>query len=582
MMLRNGYEYIESRHLKTYKHFSALTKSKQFYVKDFETTEGVFKIALIFTYDPYTSLPLAYILDKPAHLEDVLLPHVNHGWFLCYVQALEADWNPNNLVALYKTVDNQIQFTLNNSIKSINDVQVEKVELEGEFSAYWKPESYVYALSSFWDLHDRFSTLTLNKTLHEPKTKESVLYHSKTENEHQKWLTQRKLIEIETQKLYTYVIKVRPNRLSGVNWPPKNSRELFKWLSTVDHNAKALLTKYFVQKQFKHYLILFEIEKQDTLGIVLELNKQAVQLSTYANTKKTGKKGGRVVQTSKISEVLSGKYAFNKFQRISFTKADQNTILSRNQSRPDIGDLSSKRIAVIGCGTIGGFVSELLIRSGAGIAGGRLDLWDFDEYGPHNFGRHTLNSSDFGKNKALALQDRLITSTHLKTNIHGYDSQFILKEKFLSVYDMIIDATGRGPIAKRLAYLLRKIDSVKKPILIHGFNDGYGRASKVFIDYSGGCINCLLSNPSFYRNGEDIRFEPFAKLKETKVSCGSTYTPYDAAVSMTTAALIKEATLSTLEPTRIWNYKEHIFEGGRTLKPKLVHSESNCGICNDR
>ncbi len=65
-----------------------------------------------------------------------------------------------------------------------------------------------------------------------------------------------------------------------------------------------------------------------------------------------------------------------------------------------------------------------------------------------------------------------------------------------------------------------------------------------------------------------------------KVSCGNTYTPYDAAVSITTAALIQEAALSTLEETNTWNYKEHIFEGGRTRKPSLIKPKSYCDICN--
>ncbi|EPP0801425.1 E2/UBC family protein [Acinetobacter baumannii] len=582
LMLRCGYEFIESRHLKAYKHLSDLSRSKQFYVKDFVTTEGVFKIALIFTYDPYTSLPYAYIVDKPAHLQDVLLPHVNNGWYLCYVQEMEADWNPNDLIALYMTVDRQIQITLNNSVESIHNRSTEQVELEGEFSAYWKPESCVYSLSSFYDLHNRFSTLSFNKSLEKETAKESILYDSNTEHEHKNWLMQRGLYETKSQRLHTFVIKVRPNRLSGVNWPPKNSKELFDWLSTVDHNAKAHLANYFVQNRFKNHLILLEVDKQDTLGLVLELDTQTVQLSTYANTKKTGKKGGRAIQLSMITAVLSGKYAFKKFKRISFIKADKNTVLSRNRSRPDVGDLSSKRIALIGCGTIGGYVSELLIRSGAGVHSGKLHLFDFDNYGPQNFGRHTLFSADFGKSKSVALQERLTTSTHLKTNIHGFDCEFPLIDKYLSFYDIIIDATGRAPIAKRLAYLLRKLDGTKRPILIHGFNDGNGRASKVFIDYSDGCINCLWGNPTFYHNGNDIRFKQFAGLNEKKVSCGSTYIPYDAAVSVMTAALIQEAALATLENERTWNYKEHIFEGGRTLKPKLVHSESNCEICNAR
>lgn len=59
------------------------------------------------------------------------------------------------------------------------------------------------------------------------------------------------------------------------------------------------------------------------------------------------------------------------------------------------------------------------------------------------------------------------------------------------------------------------------------------------------------------------------------MSCGNTYTPYDAAVSVMTAALMQEAVLSTLEDKRDWNYKEHIFMGSRTksrlgLKTRLL------------
>ena len=58
-----------------------------------------------------------------------------------------------------------------------------------------------------------------------------------------------------------------------------------------------------------------------------------------------------------------GKFAFNKFQRFAFEKSDKDTILSRNRSRPEIGDLRTKRIALIGCGTIGGYLPEILVNT---------------------------------------------------------------------------------------------------------------------------------------------------------------------------------------------------------------------------
>lgn len=576
-MMRCGYTYIPSQKLKDQEHLLQYSDGKGVYAKDYPTSEGNFKIALIFQYDPYTNLPLAYILDKPAHLNDVLLPHINHGWYLCYVRESEADWNPNDLHAIYAAVDHQIQKTLDNSVHSIHNRSTEKVELEGEFSVYWKAEKRVFALSDFNDLNNKISHVTTNKN---DDSKEYVLYHQATKREYKKWSDQRNLQEHETQTFHTHVIKVRPNKLAGVNWPPKNSHQLFKWLGDVDHNAKVQLAKCFVPHVSKNHLILFEIENQDTLGLVLELNLQATQLKTYANSSITGKHSARKIQYSTIISVLSGKYAFNKFQRIAFTKADERTILTRNRSRPEIGDLSSKCIALIGCGTIGGYAAELLLRSGAGTNNGKFDLYDFDTYSPQNFGRHTLNTSDFGNNKAKALTDRLTASTHLQTNIHGFACDFILDSRLLPLYDIIIDATGRPPIAKRLSYLIRNIDKVKKPILIHGFNDANGRVSKVFIDDSMACINCMISDPAFYKDGIDKRFLYVAELNEKKISCGSTYTPYDAAVSITTAALIQEAALSTLEPSQSWNYKEHVFERYRSSKPKLIESKAYCDICN--
>jgi molybdopterin/thiamine biosynthesis adenylyltransferase len=407
------------------------------------------------------------------------------------------------------------------------------------------------------------------------------LFGVQDKNTKEKWLSQRSLKEFDSQKLNIFTLKVRPIRLSGVNWPPKDAQALFKWLSFVDHNAKAHLITYFVEHPYKHHLIILEVDKQDTFGVIFELNQTAIQFTTYANSRKKGK-GGRKLKLGQASSALTGKYAFNKFQRISFIKADKDSILSRNRSRPEIGDLRTKKIALIGCGTIGGYVAELLIRAGAGMGTHSLDLYDHDKYGPHNFSRHTLSSSDFGKYKSEALKNRLQDSTHLVASIEAYNFGFPLLKKYLSLYDIVIDATGRAPISKRLAYLVRQIDDTKKPIIIHGFNDGNGIASKVFIDSLDGCYNCLCGDVAFYKNGVDRRFEDLLGINQKKVSCGNTYTPYDAAVSVMTAALIQEAVLSTLEHERDWNYKEYIFMGSRTKKPTWIRKQIFCNICNDR
>jgi molybdopterin/thiamine biosynthesis adenylyltransferase len=579
-MLDCGYQHLAIRQRQKYKALADIDGKFSVYIKEYSTSKGVFTIALEFGCDEYTVLPLAHIISKPEKLEDILLPHVNNGNYLCYVEEAEANWDPNDISKLYKKVDYQIQLTLDSSIKSLENDHIEKIELEGEFVAYWKAERATYVLSDLNALNGKVAYLNRNRSNDGSDYLESILFGIKDKDIQEKWLSQRFLKEFDFQKLNVFIIKVRPTRLSGFHWPPKNAQDLFKWLSLVDHNAKAHLINYFIENPYKHHLIVLEVDKQDIFGVILELNQTAVQFTTYANSRKKGK-SGRKIDLKRASSVLTGKYAFNKFQRLSFVKSDKDSILSRNRSRPEIGDLRTKKIALIGCGTIGGYVAELLIRAGAGMGIKSLDLYDHDRYGPHNFSRHTLSSSDFGKYKSEALKNRIENSTHLDTKIEAYNYGFTFLKLFLSKYDIVVDATGRAPVSKRLAYLVRQIDGDKKPIIIHGFNDGNGIASKVFIDSSDGCYNCLCSDKAFYKNGVDIRFQDLSGVNQKRVSCGNTYTPYDASVSVMTAALVQEAVLSTLEHKRDWNYKEHLFMGGRTKKPTWIRKQDFCNICND-
>lgn len=580
-MLSYGFKYLGNRQRQSISFFSKISPIRPIYVKGYETSEGTFNVALVFGEDPYTTLPRAQVLERPKRIEHVLLPHINSSGYLCYVEEKEADWNPNNLNALYRAVDEQVQSTLNTAISSLQNGQVDQAEFEGEFVSYWKPEHIVYVLTDYKSLHNHNIYLTHNKHANGRSELESTIHGEHDKDIYHKWLSKRELSQKSLQKLNSFILKIRPTRLSGLQWPPEDAAQLFKWLSQVDHNAKANLVRYFVQNPSKQHLIFLDIHKQDMFGVILDLNLKAVQFTSYANYKKSGK-SGRKLNFKQASSVLTGKHAFLKFKRVSFEKADKETILTRNRSKPEIGDLRSKRIALIGCGTVGGYAAELLIRAGAGMGPRAFDLYDADEFEPENFSRHTLSSSDFGKNKAIAMKERLDNSTHLITNIQGHPRNFGFSLNKLTTYDIIIDATGRAPISKRLAYLLRQLGGVKKPIIIHAFNDGNGVASKVFIDSLDGCYNCLCGDERFYKNGNDKRFEKLSGLPEKRVSCGHTYTPYDAAVSIVTAALVQEAVLSTLEHKRDWNYKEHIFMGGRSKRTTWVKKQAFCDICNGR
>ena len=580
-----GYQYTDVKYIPGGTPLRDHDAAKGFYVKTYKTSEGDFQVALSFAADPHISLPRAYILKIPDQFIGRLLPHINMGWYLCYVQEMEADWDANDIRGLYSQVDSQIQLTLDAAVASAIEGTPDDEELEGEFSSYWLPDERVFLLS---DVSENVELKCLvAMSFQDPSVtsetfsdEEWIAYEKDDESDFKDWMMQRELTKRDDKVFLTSYFKIKPLRLAGVAWPPQDLRSVLQWLTEVDVSARSRVLDHFVNNPVKRHVLLFDVHHQDLLGVYVELDIQATGLNTYPKKNNRKKRTGRIVKSGTLIACLGAKRSVRKFTRLGVTRADKKTILSRNRRRSTIGDLSVKRIALIGCGTIGGYLSGLLLRSGAGCGSARFDLYDHDSYGPQNFGRHPLCTADFGKNKALSLASALKSSTHIRCNVKGIPSRFSIDPDFLKLYDIIIDATGRPPVAKRLAHVVRTMEN-KRPTLVHGFNDGNGRSSKVLIDDGSCCYGCLLADPAFYRDGKDMRFAKINSEDERFVSCGSTFTPYDAAVSVITASILQEAVLSILEPKLSWTYSEHMLDGSRTRQPRHLRRQSGCKICHD-
>jgi len=65
--------------------------------------------------------------------------------------------------------------------------------------------------------------------------------------------------------------------------------------------------------------------------------------------------------------------------------------------------LAGKLISIIGCGSFGSALADMLVRAGAG----RLVLIDPESFGAENVGRHVLTSTSVGEAKVRALAARL-------------------------------------------------------------------------------------------------------------------------------------------------------------------------------
>ena len=583
VLLGCGYRYTKAQHIPSSSPLLTHNKAEGFYVKGYQTVGGEFNVALRFTADPHITLPAAYVLKSPDQYSGLLLPHINMGWYLCYVEEMEADWDANDLVGTYRQVDAQIQLTLDSAVSSIVEGTPDDQEMEGEFSSYWLPDKEVYVLSDTTEKVGLMCVVaTHQNAVEKPETisgEEWIVYEKGDEKEFLQWLKQRSLTPSDGKSFLASYFKIKPSRLAGVLWPPKDLRAVFQWLTEVDLSARGRILEHFINNPVKRHVLLLDVHHQDMVGLYVELDIAATGLNTYPQ-KNNRKRTGRIPKHSSLVACISAKRSVKRFIRLGVTRADRKTIVSRNRRRSSVGDLSSKRIALIGCGTVGGYLSSLLLRAGAGCGQARFDLYDHDSFGPHNFGRHALSTVHFGQNKAIAVAATLKTSTHLACNAEGKPNRFLINAEALKQYDIVIDATGRPPVSRRLAHVVRTLPYDKRPLLVHGFNDGNGRSSKVVVDNGSCCFGCLLADPAFYKEGLDIRFKNIANSNERHVSCGSTYTPYDAAVSVITASMIQEAVLSSLESKLSWTYKEHMLDGSRSRQPRYLPRQPSCDICH--
>ncbi|HHC6451907.1 TPA: E2/UBC family protein [Vibrio parahaemolyticus] len=576
-LLGCGFRYTPAKQMPKGILLDTKSRRKGYYVKEYSTKGGVFVIALVLWNDPHIQLPFAYILQQPEQYKGRLLPHINFGFYLCYVAQMEADWNSNDLKSTYQDVDKQIQLTLDNSVASVESGTSNDVELEGEFSAYWQSEEELYLLAKPSRKAQLKAHLVEAELSSGSIRREYVAACSEQSEELVKWLNQRKFDESSLQEvsITTHCISVKPNRLAGVNWPPSCLREVLSWLKLVDCSAHARTVTLLMTKKTKRHILLLDVEGQDELAVYLELNLNVI------GKRYLGRNAARKRNIKNEAALLGGKFVSANFKRLGVTRADRETLLSRNQPRPDVGNLSQKRIALIGCGTIGGYLAELLLRSGAGCGENDFHLYDDDSFKPHNFARHSLTAHNFGLAKSIALANSLKEAVHIAQSIKGINRQFPIQADVLSKYDIVIDATGRPPVSRRLAAVARTLSADIRPVIIHAFNDGNGRASKVLVDDGRCCYGCMMADPAVYRNNVDLRFEGIDQEKEKHISCGSTYTPYDAAVSHITAALAQEAVLNTLEHTLPWNYSEHMLDGSRSKKPRILKHFSGCNICDE-
>lgn len=280
------------------------------------------------------------------------------------------------------------------------------------------------------------------------------------------------------------------------------------------------------------------------------------------------------------AQLILSKQKNIKLTRIIGYPMDTNFVIERNIiGKKTLKDL---KIAVIGCGTIGGYLSRLLVQVGAGaIPRGNLLLIDNDRLLPGNFGRHLLGPRHLCQYKAQATAE-LLNDDFPESRVHYENKNVLALLKRLETFDLIIDATGE----EALSYAINKHFVALKdmvPTILYVWLEGNGASARSFLytDKNDACYRCL--RPRFDKPEKFKALKGGATTRTVEATaCGdSAYTPYSAAASTTAAALALEMALDFINDHPTPKFRTRIINenDAQSTKNQNVTRDFQCPAC---
>lgn len=214
-----------------------------------------------------------------------------------------------------------------------------------------------------------------------------------------------------------------------------------------------------------------------------------------------------------------------------------------------IGSQAGKRVAVIGCGSVGGHIAINLAKTGVG----ELILVDQDVFSPENIYRHGLGgnyihpTNEFSKVHALNL-DICFNLPQMKvTPIVGELDNFA-KKFDLNDYDAIVCATGDFISELSFNEIHHQLQVTTPVIYVwqEGFGIG-GHAMQVADPMGAGCLECLYTKSVGFRPHQKTNFIAEGQtITQHLGGCSGAFTPYSYVDAVQTAVLATRAVLHVL------------------------------------
>ena len=251
-------------------------------------------------------------------------------------------------------------------------------------------------------------------------------------------------------------------------------------------------------------------------------------------------------------------------------RIDRDYLLLR--SGGNTNNFDAKKILLLGCGSVGGFVAANLCQIGIGT----IDLLDKDDFSTENTYRHFLGfDSAFSSNpgKSEVLKARLEAMyPYVEIDSLNYQDRsvesYIQDTERLANYDLIISALGEPTINLEINRILSE-NKITVPFICC-FNEPYGIGGHVIavnIENSS-CLRCLYTKVD---NSELCSYRaslvaPDQNFKKNISGCSGAFVPYSTLDSQQTAIITTRAASRVLLQEEKHNFLEYWSSDGLALK----------------
>ncbi|RQU37849.1 hypothetical protein DF150_05505 [Burkholderia cenocepacia] len=457
-------------------------------------------------------LPQIYLTPVPERLKPVS-PHVIGGGFLCYAAA-------GSITLDVFDPDGQVLACIERAEHILGQILRGEatVDLNEEFFAYWPVAGYCL-LDFGADPTRALHAIVL-------KSADNTLPFVAVSDD--PTATAQKLQAIGTTIDDKHTIAVRriitpahPRPLQD-QWPPRTVAELLRWQAALHTSTRKRLEQVIhaeAKTRANGLLCVVESPKFKYAFIV--------EYDRTANGKRGRKSSLELVYASKIVPLYC-------------LRMDDDYIAQRNT--PEQQTLAGKRIMLIGCGTIGGYLAECLVKAGAGTGGGELKLVDCDVLFPQNLGRHRLGMNHVLHNKAIALAAELKRSAP-SANLRPLPTD-VLQVNLVDA-EFVIDATGEEALGH---LLVQRLTGQRFRPSLTVWIEGPGTAVRALLRDSdrAACVRCLKTDD---RAAMYPVVDGAVPVRLAGHGCESLYVPFPATVSMQAACLGAEMTLDWIRGT---------------------------------